>query len=236
MDMDPKQMYPNAGPPPGQGYFPQPGSGMPRYGMQVPPGAPPPQGGGPRDSSENARDLNRGRGPVHHPQHSLRPTQQFAVKPILKEEDLKRMDVIDQQEGTWASVRDDVDYNKRISFSDDEGEEKPRDSGRKLSEHRNDMDRMDNDRGDRKPVRILDRQLSSNDREQHNRYDQPLKEHMANNDQDNDEEWNKRRSNNGSYDIKDRGGRRGRDSRDEDWRGYAIFKSISHQIIIICNK
>jgi len=207
-------MYPN-GPPPGQGYFPPPGSGMPRYGMPVPPGAPPPSGG-PRDSSENSRDSNRGR----HPPPPSRPMQQFAVKPILKQEDLKRMDEIDQ-EGTWASVRDDVDYNKRISFSDEEAEEKQpqqREPGRKLSDHKNDKERSDLDR---KPVRILERQTSStNEREQHNRYDQPTKEHTSNNELDNEDEWNKRRPNNNSnYDSKDRMGRRGRDSRDEDWRG-----------------
>lgn len=209
----PPFMYPNSGAP-GPGYYPPPGPGMPiRYGMPVPPGAPPPPSSGPRDS-DGHRDSNRNRGP---PQ-PMRPTQEFAVKPIIRQEDMRRMDDIDQ-EGTWSSVRDDVDYNKRISFSDDESEERRGDSKRS-SERKSDKERQDGDRGDRKPVRILERQPSTNEREPRDRdqqrYEHVNKEHGGY-EQDNDDEWNKRRPN-APYDIKDRSVRRGRDPREDDWR------------------
>ncbi|XP_021950023.1 uncharacterized protein LOC110847393 isoform X4 [Folsomia candida] len=222
--MVPPFMYPN-GPGPSPGYYPQSGQGMPRYGMQVPPGAPPPRE---HSDSHSREPNNRGRGPPP----PMRPTQQFAVKPIIREEDMKRMDDIDQ-EGTWSSVKDEVDYNKKISFSDEEEGER-RDGSRKSAE-RNDSSggetRPSRDSRDKKQIRILERQPSSNnererehiDRRGEDRYDNVSKDQGKADLLDREEEWNKDRNNAPQqYDSKERSttsGRRGRDSREEDWRG-----------------
>jgi hypothetical protein len=202
-------MYPN-GPPPGPGFYP-PGQGMPRYGMPVPPGAPPPRE---REHSDSHRESNRGRGPP-----PMRPTQQFAVKPILRQEDLKRMDDIDQ-EGSWASVKEEVDYNKKINFSDEDDDK--REASRRTGEIKDEEGRSNRDSNNRekKPIRILERQQSGNERQQHRereRYDSSSKD-SGNAELDREEDWNKPRSQ--QFETKDRSGvRRGRDSREEDWRG-----------------
>lgn len=46
-------------------------------------------------------------------------TDEVAHRPIIKEEDLNRMD--DMRDMGWAA-NDDIDYNQKIAFSDDEGE------------------------------------------------------------------------------------------------------------------
>lgn len=177
---------------------------MPRYGMPVPPGPPPSR------DPESHREPHRARGPAP----PMRPTQQFAVKPIIKEEDLRRMDDIDQ-EGSWACVRDEIDYNKKIQFSDDEEE---KEGERKLAEKCEDESRSMKDANDKKSVRILERQQpSSNDRD---RYESALKD-QGKTDAERSEDWSRGRGAS-QYDSKERGNanRRGRDSRDEDWRGY----------------
>lgn len=48
---------------------------------------------------------------------------EVAHRPIIKEEDLNRMD--DMRDMGWAA-NDDIDYNQKIAFSDDEGEKDPK--------------------------------------------------------------------------------------------------------------
>ncbi|XP_059483980.1 protein PRRC2C isoform X2 [Neocloeon triangulifer] len=54
---------------------------------------------------------------------SQRPVDDDALfsRPIIKEEDLKQMDEIVRDNG-WATT-DDIDYNQKLSFSDEEGDE-----------------------------------------------------------------------------------------------------------------
>ena len=94
-------MYPNNGPPPpGPGGFYPHGPGMPRYGMPIPQGAPPPPSSHPQDGP---REPPRGgRGPP--PPRDLRPASHFASKPIIKQEELERMDVLGQQDGEFSII------------------------------------------------------------------------------------------------------------------------------------
>lgn len=63
--------------------------------------------------------------PGHRPQGGDRDRQgpevdETVSRPIIREEDLTRMDDISRDAG-WAST-DDIDYNQKLSFSDDEAE------------------------------------------------------------------------------------------------------------------
>lgn len=200
-------MYPN-----GPGYYPQSGQSMPRYGMPVPP---------PREQhsdSHNRESNHRGR----QPPPPMRPTQQFAVKPIIREEDMKRMDDIDQ-EGSWSSVKEEVDYNKKISFSD-EDDDKRESSSRKSAERNEDETTRPSTRDsrDKKPIRILERQHSSNNDRDHNRgdrYENVSKDQQGKADVDREDDWNNKGRNAQQYDSKDRGSTAGRRGREDDWRG-----------------
>ncbi|CAL8143706.1 unnamed protein product [Orchesella dallaii] len=218
----PPFMYPNAGPPGPGGFYP-PGH-MPRYGMPIPPGAPPPsshppEGPGPRDQNRG------GRGP---PQPPMRPASHFTSKPIIKQEELERMDVLGAQDGGWATVQDDVDYNKKISFSDDENEEKVRGMQPKSDRMtpRQDLDKRDDEREQRRSVKILERQQppvnDRNDRDQRNRdsrYDSEREPTSGRYDYENEDDW-KRKPDPG-YENKERERdrtQRGRVREEESWR------------------
>lgn len=54
------------------------------------------------------------------PQRERMPEEEILTRPIIKEEDLTRMDDISRDAG-WAA-HDDIDYNQKLAFSDDEGE------------------------------------------------------------------------------------------------------------------
>jgi len=224
-------MYPNAGPPGPGGFYP-PGP-MPRYGMPIPPGAPPPPSSHPE--GPGPREQNRGgRGP---PQPPMRPASHFASNPIIKQEELERMDELGAQDGGWATVQDDVDYNKKISFSDDENEGKDRGEhlGRGIQSKndrmtpRQDMDKRDDDREQRRSVKILDRQQPpvndrNNDRDQRNResrYDSEREPTSGRYDYENEDDW-KRKPDQGGFDPKERGDRdrnqRGRVREEDSWR------------------
>ncbi|ODN06430.1 Protein PRRC2C [Orchesella cincta] len=221
----PPFMYPNAGPPGPGGFYP-PGP-MPRYGMPIPPGAPPPPSSHP---PEGPREPNRGgRGP---PQREMRPTSHFTSNPIIKQEELERMDELGAQDGGWATVQDDIDYNKKISFSDDESEEKAREnlargiqSKSERMTPRQDLDKRDDDREQRRSVKILERQQQPpvnerNDRDQRNRdsrYDSEREPTSGRYDYENEDDW-KRKPDPG-YDSKDRDrNQRGRVREEESWR------------------
>lgn len=51
------------------------------------------------------------------------PEEEIVTRPIIKEEDLTRMDDISRDAG-WAE-QDDIDYNKKLTFSDDETDLEP---------------------------------------------------------------------------------------------------------------
>ncbi|KAK2582795.1 hypothetical protein KPH14_005056 [Odynerus spinipes] len=51
------------------------------------------------------------------------PEEEIVTRPIIKEEDLTRMDDISRDAG-WAA-HDDIDYNQKLAFSDDEPEPDP---------------------------------------------------------------------------------------------------------------
>lgn len=51
------------------------------------------------------------------------PEEEIITRPIIKEEDLTRMDDISRDAG-WAA-HDDIDYNQKLAFSDDEPEPEP---------------------------------------------------------------------------------------------------------------
>lgn len=51
------------------------------------------------------------------------PEEEIVTRPIIKEEDLTRMDDISRDAG-WAA-HDDIDYNKKLTFSDDEPDPEP---------------------------------------------------------------------------------------------------------------
>ncbi|XP_011689596.1 PREDICTED: protein PRRC2C isoform X3 [Wasmannia auropunctata] len=54
------------------------------------------------------------------PQRDRMAEEEILTRPIIKEEDLTRMDDISRDAG-WAA-HDDIDYNQKLAFSDDEGE------------------------------------------------------------------------------------------------------------------
>ncbi|XP_011159362.1 protein PRRC2C isoform X6 [Solenopsis invicta] len=54
------------------------------------------------------------------PQRERVAEEEILTRPIIKEEDLTRMDDISRDAG-WAA-HDDIDYNQKLAFSDDEGE------------------------------------------------------------------------------------------------------------------
>ncbi|KAL0122312.1 hypothetical protein PUN28_007210 [Cardiocondyla obscurior] len=54
------------------------------------------------------------------PQRDRMTEDEIMTRPIIKEEDLTRMDDISRDAG-WAA-HDDIDYNQKLAFSDDEGE------------------------------------------------------------------------------------------------------------------
>ncbi|XP_011881857.1 PREDICTED: protein PRRC2C isoform X7 [Vollenhovia emeryi] len=54
------------------------------------------------------------------PQRDRVAEEEIMTRPIIKEEDLTRMDDISRDAG-WAA-HDDIDYNQKLAFSDDEGE------------------------------------------------------------------------------------------------------------------
>lgn len=51
------------------------------------------------------------------------PEEEIITRPIIKEEDLTRMDDISRDAG-WAA-HDDIDYNQKLAFSDDEPDPEP---------------------------------------------------------------------------------------------------------------
>lgn len=57
------------------------------------------------------------------PQRERVAEEEILTRPIIKEEDLTRMDDISRDAG-WAA-HDDIDYNQKLAFSDDETEPEP---------------------------------------------------------------------------------------------------------------
>ncbi|XP_077281746.1 no circadian temperature entrainment isoform X9 [Temnothorax americanus] len=57
------------------------------------------------------------------PQRDRMAEEEMMTRPIIKEEDLTRMDDISRDAG-WAA-HDDIDYNQKLAFSDDEAESEP---------------------------------------------------------------------------------------------------------------
>lgn len=57
------------------------------------------------------------------PQRDRMGEEEILTRPIIKEEDLTRMDDISRDAG-WAA-HDDIDYNQKLAFSDDENEAEP---------------------------------------------------------------------------------------------------------------
>lgn len=86
-------------------------------------------GGFPPQFSSNSGS-NNPRPRFNHPLDRFPPPQRERVaeeeiltRPIIKEEDLTRMDDISRDAG-WAA-HDDIDYNQKLAFSDDEPESEP---------------------------------------------------------------------------------------------------------------
>ncbi|XP_029661453.1 protein PRRC2C isoform X8 [Formica exsecta] len=86
-------------------------------------------GGFPPQFSSNSGS-NSPRPRFNHPLDRFPPPQRDRVteeeiltRPIIKEEDLTRMDDISHDAG-WAA-HDDIDYNQKLAFSDDESESEP---------------------------------------------------------------------------------------------------------------
>jgi len=212
-------MFPNAGQPGSGGMYPR--GPMQRFGMPIPANTPPPQGNsqeGPKDSHRGERghrgDRDRGGyGPQHSHHQQNKPSTHFSG-PIIRQEDLKRMDEIGKQDRGWATEADDVDYNKKISFSDEEED--------KSSSHRKkDMTEElynDEERSDRRPVKILERKSDPNDRDHRDR-DGPR------NMPDMEDDRMRRKPHSGSYDYKEREVDRGRRPPEDDWRGLVVFYS-----------
>lgn len=61
------------------------------------------------------------------------------TRPIIKEEDLSRMDDISRDAGWTAS--DDIDYNQKLAFSDDELDDQPHAS--KKEDHRKELEKQE---------------------------------------------------------------------------------------------
>ena len=67
--------------------------------------------------------------------------EEIQTRPIIKEEDLSRMDDISREAGWTAS--DDIDYNQKLAFSDEEGDDQANSSHQqtnKKDDNRNDID------------------------------------------------------------------------------------------------
>ncbi|KAF5289512.1 hypothetical protein FQA39_LY15067 [Lamprigera yunnana] len=82
----------------------------------------PSNGHGNPNFSNNSGSVNNGRNRMSDNRGLNRTTEGDEVchRPIIKEEDLNRMDDMTRDVG-WAS-HDDIDYNQKLAFSDDEGE------------------------------------------------------------------------------------------------------------------
>lgn len=80
-----------------------------------------------RDSRDNRSQVQRRGPPPRHQNRSeplpYEPEIALLQRPIIKEEELKRMDSIAKDEG-WAAD-DEIDYNKKLVFSDDESIDSP---------------------------------------------------------------------------------------------------------------
>lgn len=71
------------------------------------------------------------------PQRERVPEEEILTRPIIKEEDLTRMDDISRDAG-WAA-HDDIDYNQKLAFSDDEPEsETPKSDEKKDAKEKKD--------------------------------------------------------------------------------------------------
>lgn len=99
------------------GQFPPGGT---RTRINYPPDQAPPQRG------------DRDRGPSFD-------KETIQTRPIIKEEDLSRMDDISRDAGWTAS--DDIDYNQKLAFSDDELDDQP--SGTKKEENRKELEKQE---------------------------------------------------------------------------------------------
>ena len=57
--------------------------------------------------------------------------------PTVKADDLKNMDLADDEDGGWAGHHEEVDYSKEVIFSDSSDDEStPKDSNKVRSENR----------------------------------------------------------------------------------------------------
>lgn len=63
------------------------------------------------------------------PQRERVAEEEILTRPIIKEEDLTRMDDISRDAG-WAA-HDDIDYNQKLAFSDDEPDPEPKNDEKK---------------------------------------------------------------------------------------------------------
>lgn len=87
-----------------------PGSGFPaQFPPNVGPGGPRPRLNYPPERNAPQRQQERAPPSVE---------EEMVTRPIIKEEDLSRMDDISRDAG-WAA-QDDIDYNQKLAFSDDE--------------------------------------------------------------------------------------------------------------------
>lgn len=147
------------------------------------------------------------------------------------------MDELGAADGGWATVQDDIDYNKKISFSDDEGEDKGNEnSGRgvqskseRLTPRQDSDKRGDDDRDMRRTVKILERQQppalnERNEREQRDRdsrFEQDREPTSGRYDYENEDDWKRKPA--PGFEQKDRLERdrapgRGRMREEESWR------------------
>lgn len=55
--------------------------------------------------------------------------------PTVKADDLKSMDVPDEEEGGWAGHHEEVDYTKEVIFSDSSDDESPSKLGKGTKKH-----------------------------------------------------------------------------------------------------
>ncbi|XP_067172983.1 protein PRRC2A [Apteryx mantelli] len=108
--------------PPGPPQFPPYRGMMPPF--MYPPYLPFPPPYGPqgpyRYAAPEAQRFPRLSGP-RGPQHPLRAAEPISRPPVLKQDDLKEFDELDQEndEG-WAGAHEEVDYTEKLKFSDEE--------------------------------------------------------------------------------------------------------------------
>ena len=90
-----------------------------------------------------------------HP--DVRSEDNYIHKPIVKSEDLKSFDDKDSNGDNWATAKDDIDYNKRLKFSDDEdsGEDDVGRGGK--DENRKGDQEMDDKEKDRREREYMER-------------------------------------------------------------------------------